>query len=86
MGCTHTSKKIPQCFGAVVSGVCVRRGEVMNEKIIKQVGDCKVNITFGQSNPDLKENILWAMMENYKKRLFDHDKEGTKPDPLKAAS
>ena len=43
----------------------------MNEKIIRQVGDCKVTISFGQSNPDLKENILWSMMENYKNRITE---------------
>ena len=58
----------------------------MNEKIIRQVGDCKVNITFGQSNPDLKENILWSMMENYKKRLFESDVNVAKPVAIKAAS
>ena len=59
---------------------------LMNEKIIRQVGDCKVTISFGQSNPDLKENILWAMMENYKKRLFDPDVDDAKPGEVKAAS
>ena len=58
----------------------------MNEKIIRQVGNCKVNITFGQSNPDLKENILWSMMENYEKRLFESDANATKPVAIKAAS
>ncbi len=58
----------------------------MNEKIIRQVGDCKVTISFGQSNPDLKENILWSMMENYKKRLFEPDGDDAKPVKAKAAS
>ena len=43
----------------------------MNEKIIRQVGDCKVNITFGDSNPELKDEILWSMMENYKNRITE---------------
>ena len=58
----------------------------MNEKIIRQVGDCKVTISFGQSNPDLKENILWSMMENYQKRLFEPDVDDAKPLKEKAAS
>ena len=75
------SLKVDEPFESQVFGE-----KVMNEKIIRQVGDCKVNISFGQSNPDLKENILWSMMENYKKRLFEHNDEGKMPDPLKAAS
>ena len=59
---------------------------LMNEKIIRQVGDCKVTISFGQSNPDLKENILWSMMENYKKRLFEPDDDDEKQGEVKAAS
>lgn len=43
----------------------------MNEKIIRQVGGCKVNITFSDSNPELKDEILWSMMENYKKRITE---------------
>ena len=43
----------------------------MNEKIIRQIGGCKVNITFGDSNPELKDEILWSMMENYKKRITE---------------
>jgi len=44
---------------------------LMNEKIIRQVGGCKVNITFSDSNPELKDEILWSMMENYKKRITE---------------
>ena len=43
----------------------------MNEKIIRQIGGCKVNITFGDNNPELKDEILWSMMENYKNRITE---------------
>ena len=58
----------------------------MNEKIIRQIGDCKVNIVFGSSNPDLKENIMWTMMENYKSRLSEQrDKTVKSEDKKKSA-
>jgi|GEM_PF-4720586 len=56
----------------------------MNEKIIRQVGDCKVTITFGDSNPDLKENLMWAMMENYKKRILEQESEDGDADRRKS--
>ena len=50
----------------------------MNETIIKQVGGCKVNITFSDSNPGLKDEILWMMMENYKNRITEQAEEQAK--------
>ncbi|MBO6309498.1 MAG: hypothetical protein J6N70_11815 [Oribacterium sp.] len=50
----------------------------MNETIIKQVGGCKVNIIFSDSNPGLKDEILWMMMENYKNRITEQAEEQTK--------
>ena len=55
----------------------------MNEKIIRQIGDCKVNIVFGSSNPDLKENIMWTMMENYKSRLSEQGDKTVKSEDKK---
>ena len=55
----------------------------MNEKIIRQIGDCKVTITFGESNPDLKENIMWAMTENYKNRIAEKGDKAVKSDENK---
>ncbi len=50
----------------------------MNEMIIKQIGCCKVNITFSDSNPGLKDEILWMMMENYKNRITEQAEEQAK--------
>ena len=58
--------------------MCFGRNE-MNEKIIRQIGDCKVNITFGESNPGLKDEVLWRMTEYYKSRIIEGNKEPEKP-------
>lgn len=58
----------------------------MNEKIIRQIGDCKVNIVFGSSNPDLKENIMWTMMENYKSRLSEQGDKAVKSGDKKKSA
>ena len=58
----------------------------MNEKIIRQIGDCKVNIVFGCSNPDLKENIMWTMMENYKSRLSEQRDKTVKSEDKKKST
>jgi hypothetical protein len=50
----------------------------MNEMIIKEIGGCKVKITFGESNPGLKEDVLWLMFENYKSRITEQAEEQTK--------
>lgn len=56
----------------------------MNEKIIKQIGDCKVNITFGESNPDLKDTVMFTMMENFRKRITDQGDKAVKSGRKKA--
>ena len=66
-------------------GMCFGRNE-MNEKIIRQIGDCKVNIVFGCSNPDLKENIMWTMMENYKSRLSEQGDKTVKSEDKKKSA
>ena len=50
----------------------------MNEMIIKEIGGCKVKIAFGESNPGLKEDVLWLMLENYKSRITEQAEEQTK--------
>jgi hypothetical protein len=42
---------------------------MVNQKIVKQYGDCEVTITFKGHSIDIKENVLWLMTENYIDRV-----------------
>lgn len=46
-------------------------GESLSEipKIEKRYGDCDVTITFKENAEDIKDKVLWLMLENYKERI-----------------
>lgn len=46
-------------------------GENLSEipKIEKRYGDCDVTITFKEIAEDIKDKVLWFMLENYKERI-----------------
>ena len=41
----------------------------MERTITKEYGECTVEIRFGAKNSDLKENVLWLLMEEYCERV-----------------
>ena len=44
-------------------------GDSLNEKIERRYGECDVTITFKENAEDIKEKVLWLMLENYKSRI-----------------
>ena len=44
-------------------------GESLNEKIERRYGECDVTITFKEEAEDIKDKVLWLLLENYKSRI-----------------
>ena len=40
-------------------------------KIERRYGDCDVTITFKEKAEDVKDAVLWLMLENYKERISE---------------
>lgn len=53
------------------SGIDGRGGDNLSDtpKIERRYGDCDVTITFKETAEDIKDQVLWMMMENYKERI-----------------
>lgn len=42
----------------------------MNEKIVRNISGCEVTITFkGHSNEDVKDKVMWLLLESYCERI-----------------
>ena len=48
-------------------------GDSLNDapKIERRYGDCDVTITFKEKAEDVKDDVLWLMLENYKERISE---------------
>ena len=46
-------------------------GDSLSEerKIVRNYGGCEVTLTFKETAEDIKEQVLWLMLENYKERI-----------------
>ena len=55
------------------SGIDGRGGDSLSDtpKIERRYGDCDVTITFKENAGDVKDNVLWLMLENYKERISE---------------
>ena len=53
------------------AGYNCRGGDNLSEepKIERRYGDCDVTITFKENAEDIKDKILWLLLENYKEHL-----------------
>ena len=53
------------------SGINGRGGDSLSEtpKIEHRYGECDVTITFKEKAEDVKDDVLWLMLENYKEHL-----------------
>ena len=60
----------------VEAGFNGRGGDSLSEKpkIERKYGDCDVTITFKESAEDIKDSVLWLMLENYKDRIIQNAK------------
>ena len=67
------------------AGIDGRGGDSLSDtpKIERRYGDCDVTITFKENARDIKDNVLWLIMESYRERLTQKLPEGenTKADP-----
>jgi len=55
------------------AGIDGRGGDSLSDtpKIECRYGDCDVTITFKENAGDVKDNVLWLMLENYKERISE---------------
>ena len=44
-------------------------------KIQRRYGDCDVTITFKESADNVKDKVLWLLMENYRERLAENKQD-----------
>ena len=53
------------------AGIDGRGGDSLSEekKIVRNYGGCEVTLTFKEAAEDIKEHVLWLMLENYKERI-----------------
>lgn len=49
-----------------------RGGDSLSEekKVVNNCGGCEVTLVFKESAEDIKEKVLWLMLENYKDRIL----------------
>ncbi len=58
----------------------------MSEKIVREIGGCEVTITFKGHNDEVKDKVLWQLMENYMARITEESKQIVLTEPIPKAS
>ena len=53
------------------AGINGRGGDSLSDvpKIERRYGDCDVTITFKENTDNIKDRVLWLLMESYRERI-----------------
>ena len=55
--------------------------DISDEKIERHYGKCDVTLTFKDKAEDIKDKVLWLMLENYRARIEQKALESVATEP-----
>ena len=55
--------------------------DISDEKIERHYGQCDVTLTFKDKAEDIKDTVLWLLLENYRARIEQKALESVAAEP-----